>query len=194
MDFAAIRSRLAGSEGVSIRRSLGELVGLAAVPRIPAPRDFPSRRRSGTIPKGAPRVPEADERVARARRASTPARSSRRKDRPLRAASPRTWCPGRPLFFATAVPFGGDRRAGRSSRATRVIRPKSKAIRNIRPASAATDIFAQAAILTLYDPDRSQTRPLSRRRPRRGATSSRPMKGRARARRQAKRGRRASGS
>ena len=80
---------------------------------------------------------------------------------------PETWfragrCSSRPRCRSTASP----RRCW--SKATRVIRPKSKAIHNIQPASAATDMFAQAAILDLYDPDRAADRPAPGRSPRLG--------------------------
>ena len=63
--------------------------------------------------------------------------------------------PGKPLFFATALSLGGlrDRRARRE--------PHGPADEDRgepdHPASlGATDLFTQAAILDLYDPDRSQ--------------------------------------
>ena len=43
------------------------------------------------------------------------------------------------------------------SKATRAGRPRSKGIRSIPEASAASDIFSQASILNFYDPDRSQS-------------------------------------
>ncbi|WP_165073826.1 4Fe-4S dicluster domain-containing protein [Paludisphaera rhizosphaerae] len=63
--------------------------------------------------------------------------------------------PGRPLFFATASPAGGDGLGllveSHMGRPTKIEGNPS------HPASqGATDIFAQAEILTLYDPDRSQ--------------------------------------
>jgi len=63
---------------------------------------------------------------------------------------------GRPLFFATAMPLGGTAIGllveSHEGRPTKIegnpLHPSSR---------GATDIYAQAAILGLYDPDRSQT-------------------------------------
>ncbi len=64
--------------------------------------------------------------------------------------------PGRPLFYATSLTMGGV--------ATGVLvesnmgRPTKVEGNPLHPGSlGATDIFAQAAVLGLYDPDRSQT-------------------------------------
>lgn len=69
---------------------------------------------------------------------------------------PENVVPGRPLFFATAMAFAGhavgllvESHAGR---------PTKVEGNPDHPASlGATDIFQQASVLTLYDPDRSQT-------------------------------------
>jgi len=69
---------------------------------------------------------------------------------------PENIVPGRPLFFATAMMVGG--------RATGLLveshegRPTKIEGNPSHPASlGATDVFAQAALLDLYDPDRMQT-------------------------------------
>ena len=69
---------------------------------------------------------------------------------------PEELIPGKPLFFATAMPLGGV--------ATGLLveshegRPTKIEGNPLHPGSlGATDVFAQAAILGLYDPDRSQT-------------------------------------
>jgi len=70
--------------------------------------------------------------------------------------APENLVPGEPLFFATAMPLNGF--------ATGLLvenhlgRPTKVEGNSQHPASlGATDVFAQASILTLYDPDRSQT-------------------------------------
>jgi molybdopterin-containing oxidoreductase family iron-sulfur binding subunit len=59
------------------------------------------------------------------------------------------------MFFSTAMVVGGKSRPGSSSKAMKGGRRRSKAIRPSRHGAA--DVFAQAAILGLYDPDRSKT-------------------------------------
>ncbi|MFL5805834.1 MAG: TAT-variant-translocated molybdopterin oxidoreductase [Roseiflexaceae bacterium] len=63
--------------------------------------------------------------------------------------------PGLPLFFATAMPLGGYA-TGLLVRSNEG-RPTKVEGNPDHPASlGATDVYAQAALLTLYDPDRSQ--------------------------------------
>ncbi|HEY0407120.1 MAG TPA: TAT-variant-translocated molybdopterin oxidoreductase, partial [Pyrinomonadaceae bacterium] len=80
--------------------------------------------------------------------------------------APEDMVPGKPLFFATAFQLGGVASAllvrsnegrptkieGNSSHPNSLYPDKPEA-----PGSSATDLFAQASLLDLYDPDRSQT-------------------------------------
>src|SRR5688572_5455628 len=69
---------------------------------------------------------------------------------------PEELVPGKPLFYATAMPFAG---AGMGLLVeSHEGRPTKIEGNPDHPTSrGATDLFAQAAILNLYDPDRSQT-------------------------------------
>src|SRR5581483_7070807 len=70
--------------------------------------------------------------------------------------APENLVPGKPLFFATAMPLSGfatgllvENHLGRPTKVEGNLQ---------HPASlGATDVFAQASVLTLYDPDRAQT-------------------------------------
>jgi MoCo/4Fe-4S cofactor protein with predicted Tat translocation signal len=64
--------------------------------------------------------------------------------------------PGRPMFYATAMTLGGY--ASPLLVESHLGRPTKIEGNDLHPASlGGTDIFAQASILGLYDPDRSQT-------------------------------------
>jgi molybdopterin-containing oxidoreductase family iron-sulfur binding subunit len=78
---------------------------------------------------------------------------------------PEEMVPGKPLYFATAMPMGGVATPllvkSNEGRPTKIEgNPDHPNNRSDDPAdkgTSATDLFAQASILTLYDPDRSQT-------------------------------------
>ncbi|HEX8891375.1 MAG TPA: TAT-variant-translocated molybdopterin oxidoreductase [Pyrinomonadaceae bacterium] len=81
-------------------------------------------------------------------------------------SQPEEIIPGKPLFFATAMPFTGGATPllvrSNEGRPTKIEgnpdHPNNKSASD--PAdrgTSATDLFAQASILTLYDPDRQQT-------------------------------------
>src|ERR1700679_4106571 len=69
---------------------------------------------------------------------------------------PEAMIPGRPMFYATACTLGGYARPLLVE--SHLGRPTKVEGNDQHPASlGGTDIFAQASILGLYDPDRSQT-------------------------------------
>ena len=69
---------------------------------------------------------------------------------------PEDLVPGRPLFFASAIPFGGVARPVLVE--SHMGRPTKIEGNPEHPASlGATDALTQAAVLGLYDPDRAQT-------------------------------------
>ncbi len=71
-------------------------------------------------------------------------------------AAPENLVPGKPLFYATAMPLGGV--AAPLLVESHLGRPTKIEGNTGHPASGgATDAFSQGAILGLYDPDRSQT-------------------------------------
>ena len=148
MDSSAIRSRLAGSGGRTVLAQPRRARRDAGVPEY-LHREFPEQASEWTT-RGAPRVPEADERVAGARRRRRLHQAAARDDRSLRR-QPEELVPGRPLFFATAIPFAGF--ASRLLVESHVGRPTKIEGNPDHPASlGATDTFAQAAVLSALRP------------------------------------------
>lgn len=69
---------------------------------------------------------------------------------------PENMIPGKPLYFATAMPFHGSALGLLAE--SHMGRPTHLEGNPMHPESlGATDVFSQASILSLYDPDRSQT-------------------------------------
>ncbi len=156
LDVAAVRRRLAGQRGPQLWRSLDEL---AATPEFEEllHREFPRQASEW--------LDDADG-------------FSRRRFLQLSAASlalagltactkqppesivpyvqqPEEVIPGRPLFFATALTLRGYARGVLAE--SHLGRPTKVEGNPQHPASlGATDAFAQAAVLGLYDPERSQ--------------------------------------
>jgi molybdopterin-containing oxidoreductase family iron-sulfur binding subunit len=79
--------------------------------------------------------------------------------------NPEEMVPGKPLYFATAMPMGGVATPllvrSNEGRPTKIEgnpdHPNNRNADLNDKGTSATDLFAQASILTLYDPDRSQT-------------------------------------
>jgi molybdopterin-containing oxidoreductase family iron-sulfur binding subunit len=154
LDLAAVRSRLSGLKGESYWRSLEELAGSEAFEEL-LRREFPRQasaldsigRREFLKFMGASLALAG---LTACGRAAPPSE----KIVPY-VEQPEGVVPGKPKFFATAFTHNGA--------ATGLIveshegRPTKIEGNPAHPASlGATDAFAQASILTLYDPDRSQ--------------------------------------
>ena len=160
-DLAAIRERLAGMKGKKLWRSLDELAGSPAFQEM-LQREFP-RHASEWAPPGSG---EAE------------AGFSRRRFLQLSSASmalagltactrqptetivpyvdqPEYLVPGEPLYFATAFPMAGSAQGvlveSHTGRPTKV---EGNPEHPSNPGGG-TDTYAQASILQLYDPDRS---------------------------------------
>jgi MoCo/4Fe-4S cofactor protein with predicted Tat translocation signal len=153
MDFSAIRSRLAGSEGRLYWRSLGEL-GDTEQFREYLHREFPEQASQWNDPQGRRQFLKLMSASLALAGISACTKQPAEKIVPY-VRQPEDLVPGRPLFFATAIPFGGV--------AVPVLveshegHPTKIEGNPQHPASmGSTDTFTQASILTLYDPDRSQ--------------------------------------
>jgi len=153
MDFSAIRSGLAGAEGRLFWRSLGELADTPQF-RQYLHREFPEQASQWNDPKGRRDFLKLMSASLALAGVSACTKQPPEKIVPY-VRQPEDMVPGRPLFFATAVPFAGI--------ATPVLveshegHPTKVEGNPQHPASAGgSDIFAQASILTLYDPDRLQ--------------------------------------
>ncbi len=153
LDLAALRARLAGMQGKTYWKSLEELAETEEF------QEFLHRE----FPRGASEWADAVSRreFLRLMGASLALAGltacTRQPDEKIvpYVRAPEEIVPGEPLFFATAMPLGGF--------ATGVLveshmgRPTKVEGNPQHPASlGATDAFAQASVLTLYDPDRSQ--------------------------------------
>jgi molybdopterin-containing oxidoreductase family iron-sulfur binding subunit len=154
MDLAAIKSRLAGSGGRLYWRSLGELADTPEF-REYLHREFPEQASEWNDPKGRRdflKLMGASLALAGVGACTTqPAESIVPYVR-----QPEDIIPGRPLFFASAIPISGT--AMPVLVESHMGRPTKIEGNPEHPASrGGTDLLTQAAILDLYDPDRAQT-------------------------------------
>src|ERR671934_2162827 len=105
MDFAAIRSRLAGTEGRLYWRSLGELADTPAF-REYLHREFPEQASQWNDPKGRRQFLKLMSASLALAGIGACTRQPPEKIIPY-VRQPEDLIPGRPLFFATAVTLGG---------------------------------------------------------------------------------------
>jgi MoCo/4Fe-4S cofactor protein with predicted Tat translocation signal len=154
MDFAAIRSRLAGSDGRLYWRSLSELADTPDF-RDYLHREFPEQASEWSDPKGRRNFLKLMSASLALAGVGACTRQPPEDIVPY-VRQPEDVVPGRPLFFASAIPLGGIARPILVE--SHMGRPTKIEGNPEHPASlGATDVLTQAAVLGLYDPDRAQT-------------------------------------
>ncbi len=155
IDLNEIRERLADAKGKQYWRSLEELAETTAF------KEFLYRE----FPKGAAELNEPLSRrtflklmgasLALAGLSGCAAEPPREKIVPYVNQPDPAITPGKPLFFATAMPIGGYGLGLLAE--SHIGRPTKVEGNPAHPASlGATNVFAQASVLSLYDPDRAQ--------------------------------------
>src|SRR5690606_19770722 len=153
LDLAAIQARLAHSQGRDFWRSLEELADTEAFQAF-MHREFPQHMaewKPGMNRRHFLQLIGAS--LALAGLTACSPRSPKTIVPYVNA--PETVTPGKPVFYATAMQLGGY--AVGLLAQTQMGRPTKIEGNPDHPASlGATDAFAQASILTLYDPDRAQ--------------------------------------
>ncbi len=154
MTLAEIRTRLAGLEGRAYWRSLEELSETPEF-RDYLHREFPVQASEFTDPAGRRQFLKLMGASLALAGVSGCTRQPDEKIIPY-VRQPEEIIPGRPLFYATAMPLGGfgfpllaENHMGRPTKLEG--NPEHPASRG------GTDLFGQTSILTLYDPDRSRT-------------------------------------
>ncbi|MBI1358162.1 MAG: 4Fe-4S dicluster domain-containing protein [Acidobacteria bacterium] len=154
MDLAALRAKLASHTGKRYWRSLEEVADTPAFQQT-LKREFPSEASVFTDPVGRRRFLQLMGASLALAGVTGCTRQPKEYIAPY-AAQPPERIPGIPTRYATAMPFGGvgepllvESNEGRPTKVEGNPR---------HPASmGASSIFAQASILTMYDPDRSRS-------------------------------------
>jgi len=153
IDLASIRARLAGTEGKQYWRSLEELADSPSFKAL-VQREFPAQASEWLDPKGR----RGFLKLMGASIALAGATACTRQPDELivpYVRQPEEVIPGKPLFFATAMTLGGIATGLLAESHTG--RPTKLEGNPEHPSSlGATDLLAQASILTMYDPDRSR--------------------------------------
>jgi MoCo/4Fe-4S cofactor protein with predicted Tat translocation signal len=154
MDFAAIRSRLAGADGRLYWRSLGELADTSEF-RDYLHREFPEQASEWNDAKGRRNFLKLMSASLALAGVGACTKQPPENIRPY-VRQPEDIVPGRPLFFASAIPLSGVAQPVLVE--SHMGRPTKIEGNPDHPASlGATDVLTQAAVLGLYDPDRAQT-------------------------------------
>ncbi|HEV8577910.1 MAG TPA: TAT-variant-translocated molybdopterin oxidoreductase [Thermoanaerobaculia bacterium] len=154
LDLAEVRERLRAKRGPEFWRSLDELAATPAFQDL-LHREFPRHASEWTDGVSRRRFLQLASASLALAGLTGCTKQPVEKIIPY-VRQPEQLIPGRPLYFATALTLGGY--------ATGVLaeshqgRPTKIEGNPDHPASlGATDVFTQAAVLTLYDPERSQT-------------------------------------
>jgi molybdopterin-containing oxidoreductase family iron-sulfur binding subunit len=154
MDFSPIRSRLAGSEGRLYWRSLGELADTLEF-REYLHREFPEQASEWNDPKGRRQFLKLMSASLALAGVGACTKQPPEQIVPY-VKQPEDLVPGRPLFFASAIPLSGIAQPVLVE--SHMGRPTKIEGNPEHPASlGATDAITQAAVLDLYDPDRART-------------------------------------
>jgi molybdopterin-containing oxidoreductase family iron-sulfur binding subunit len=154
MDFARIRSRRASADGPTYWRSLEELADTPEFQEL-LHREFPENASTFTDPVGRRQFLKLMSASLALAGVGACTRQPAETIIPY-VRQPEELIPGKPLFYASAMPFGGY--ASPILVESHEGRPTKIEGNPDHPASmGAADAFAQASILNLYDPDRMQT-------------------------------------
>ena len=153
LDLATAKEQIEQTTGPEYWRSLEELAGSEEFQEM-LHREFPKGASEWLDSILAPRFSQDDGRIACARRIDRLHAHADNRDRALRT-QPENVIPGKPKYYATAFTLGGY--ASPVLVESHMFRPTKIEGNPEHPASlGGTDIYAQASILDLYDPDRAQ--------------------------------------
>jgi molybdopterin-containing oxidoreductase family iron-sulfur binding subunit len=154
LDISALRDKLAAGRGPAFWRTLDEAAETEHM-REYVEQEFPGL--SGQIPQGVDRRSLLKVMAASLAMAGAAACTKQPKELIVPyVRQPENVIPGLPLFYATAMPTNGYARGLLVE--SHLNRPTKVEGNPDHPASlGSTSIFDQASILSLYDPDRSET-------------------------------------
>jgi MoCo/4Fe-4S cofactor protein with predicted Tat translocation signal len=153
LDLATIRARLAAAQGQQYWRSLEEVAATEEFQEF-LHREFPSQAAAWHDPISRRRFLQVMAASLALAGLSSCAPAPTEKIMPY-VRAPEEVVPGRPLYYATAMPLGGSALGVLAE--SHLGRPTKIEGNPQHPASlGATHAFAQGSVLTLYDPDRSQ--------------------------------------